>query len=105
MRTCMDGRFAFLFPGQDSQQVGMGLDLYRRFPVVRETFREASDLLELPVEELCFRGPPSELHKTEHGQPAVFGLVRSEEHTSELQSRPHLVCRLLLEKKKPFELE
>src|SRR3989442_2551993 len=74
MRTCMDGRFAFLFPGQDSQQVGMGLDLYRRFPVVRETFREAGDLLELPVEELCFRGPLSELHKTEHGQPAVFVL-------------------------------
>ena len=70
----MDGRFAFLFPGQDSQQVGMGLDLYRRFPVVRETFREAGDLLELPVEELCFRGPLSELHKTEHGQPAVFVL-------------------------------
>src|SRR5436305_6858633 len=30
----------------------------------------------------------------------IFGLLRSEEHTSELQSRPHLVCRLLLEKKK-----
>src|SRR6266498_4345913 len=32
--------------------------------------------------------------------PAQFGPIRSEEHTSELQSRPHLVCRLLLEKKK-----
>src|SRR3989449_4051514 len=35
------------------------------------------------------------------GIPAQFGQVRSEEHTSELQSRLHLVCRLLLEKKKP----
>src|SRR3989442_8971200 len=33
-------------------------------------------------------------------ETVVFGILRSEEHTSELQSRPHLVCRLLLEKKK-----
>src|SRR3989442_9012430 len=36
---------------------------------------------------------------------ARFGRVRSEEHTSELQSRPHLVCRLLLEKKKEKALD
>jgi len=70
----MDGRLAFLFPGQGSQQVGMGLDLYRRFAVVRETFREAEDLLDLPVEQLCFRGPASELQRTEHCEPAVFVL-------------------------------
>src|SRR5436305_12093976 len=38
-------------------------------------------------------------------QPGRQGLLRSEEHTSELQSRPHLVCRLLLEKKKKINLE
>src|SRR3989442_15221274 len=39
-----------------------------------------------------------------HGDPLGEAvLIRSEEHTSELQSRPHLVCRLLLEKKKKFE--
>lgn len=70
----MDGRLAFLFPGQGSQQVGMGVDLYRRFAVVRETFQEAEDLLDLPVAQLCFRGPASELQKTEHCQPAVFVL-------------------------------
>src|SRR5262249_23251173 len=70
-RTCMDGRLAFLFPGQGSQQVGMGLDLYRRFAVVRETFREAEDLLDLPVEQLCLRGPASELQRTEHCEPAA----------------------------------
>src|SRR3989442_11562965 len=52
----------------------------------------------LPVAELG-RGP------LRVGQPVIavgnpYGLNRSEEHTSELQSRPHLVCRLLLEKKK-----
>src|SRR5690554_6962591 len=36
----------------------------------------------------------------QHRQPRMAGQTRSEEHTSELQSRPHLVCRLLLEKKK-----
>src|SRR5690554_7280315 len=46
-------------------------------------------------------------HKVEHAsfsffvarKPVLYGRIRSEEHTSELQSRPHLVCRLLLEKK------
>src|SRR5436305_7914199 len=37
-------------------------------------------------------------------RPALTGKARSEEHTSELQSRPHLVCRLLPEKKKPLSL-
>src|SRR3989442_8564264 len=36
-------------------------------------------------------------------QPSMVSVFRSEEHTSELQSRPHLVCRLLLEKKKKYE--
>src|SRR5690554_7769542 len=41
------------------------------------------------------------LMRNAEGLPvSFFGLFRSEEHTSELQSRPHLVCRLLLEKKK-----
>lgn len=70
----MDGRLAWLFPGEGSQQVGMGLDLYLRFAVVRETFQEAEDLLDLPVEQLCFRGPASELQRTGHCQPAVFVL-------------------------------
>src|SRR5690554_7157831 len=56
-------------------------------------------------------GLPIENHKRNHPQPVVRSrscaqrrkgnvVKRSEEHTSELQSRPHLVCRLLLEKKK-----
>src|SRR3989442_13321019 len=43
---------------------------------------------------------PRDGRLTEHGADLVVGELRSEEHTSELQSRPHLVCRLLLEKKK-----
>src|SRR3989442_6044848 len=43
-------------------------------------------------------------HAGPHSLEAVVGVQRSEEHTSELQSRPHLVCRLLLEKKKNTHL-
>src|SRR5690554_7671589 len=52
--------------------------------------RHISDKLECRMTLIIFRQISSHLHRT----------IRSEEHTSELQSRPHLVCRLLLEKKK-----
>src|SRR3989442_2670513 len=52
----------------------------------------------------ALRRPRSSFHRSRHGRPRLGALGtrpgRSEEHTSELQSRPHLVCRLLLEKKK-----
>jgi [acyl-carrier-protein] S-malonyltransferase len=70
----MAAGLAFLFPGEASHKVGMGLDLYMRFPAVRDTLQEAEDLFGLPIEQLCFRGPASELQQTEHGQPAVFAL-------------------------------
>src|SRR5262245_64670013 len=44
--------------------------------------------------------PPTALTAPANGRPTTFGTVRSEEHTSELQSLRHLVCRLLLEKNK-----
>src|SRR5690554_7547354 len=65
-----------------------------------EWMRAAADALEADVDELA------RLITVEMGKPIaqsrgeVLKCVRSEEHTSELQSRPHLVCRLLLEKKK-----
>ncbi len=70
----MAARVAFLFPGQAAQYVGMGKDLYRRFPEVPATFREATELLELPLVELCFDGPAAELQRTENCQPAIFTL-------------------------------
>lgn len=61
----------FLFPGQGSQQVGMGKDLHDAVPRVRELFAEASDALAMNFEQLCFEGPESLLVQTENVQPAI----------------------------------
>jgi [acyl-carrier-protein] S-malonyltransferase len=55
---------AFVFPGQGSQNVGMGKDIYERYPVAREVFQEASDALGYDVADLCFNGPIEELNRT-----------------------------------------
>lgn len=66
------GRIAYLFPGQGSQFVGMGLDLYQNYPIARKVYDEADDILGFRLSRLCFEGPQDELDKTENTQPAVF---------------------------------
>lgn len=61
----------FLFPGQGSQQVGMGKSLYDRYPSVRRLFEEASDTVKKDFAQLCFEGPADTLVKTENAQPAI----------------------------------
>jgi [acyl-carrier-protein] S-malonyltransferase len=61
-----------LFPGQGSQSVGMGKILFENFPVARETFEEASDILKVNFKRLCFEGPESDLQLTENTQPALL---------------------------------
>lgn len=65
-------KLAFLFPGQGSQSVGMGHDLYERFPVARAVFDEADAALEFHLSELIFSGPEETLKLTEHTQPAIL---------------------------------
>jgi [acyl-carrier-protein] S-malonyltransferase len=63
---------AFLFPGQGSQTVGMGRDLYDHFPTARAVFDEADAALGFPLSKLIFEGPEDQLKLTEHTQPAIL---------------------------------
>jgi len=64
--------FAFVFPGQGSQSVGMLSGLAGRDPVVRETFDEASAALGYNLWQLAQEGPAEQLNKTEFTQPALL---------------------------------
>lgn len=65
---------AFIFPGQGTQKVGMGKDLWDNFSLAKETFAEANQTLGFDLEKLCFQGPLEELTKTEIAQPALLTL-------------------------------
>jgi [acyl-carrier-protein] S-malonyltransferase len=63
---------AFLFPGQGSQHVGMGQDLYESDPMAHAVFDQADNQLGFPLSQLCFEGPLDELTDTLNQQPALF---------------------------------
>ncbi len=65
-------KVAYVFPGQGSQSVGMGLDLYNSYPSAKGVFDEADASLGFSLSRLCFEGPEEELTKTHNVQPAIL---------------------------------
>jgi [acyl-carrier-protein] S-malonyltransferase len=68
----MSQSFAFVFPGQGSQQVGMLSDLAEHYPLIGETFAEASEALGYDLWALVNQGPAEDLNRTEKTQPALL---------------------------------
>ncbi len=64
--------FSVIFPGQGSQSVAMGKDLYEKFSTVKDLFKEADDILDFSITKLVLEGPKEKLDLTENTQPSIF---------------------------------
>jgi len=64
--------FSVIFPGQGSQMIGMSKDLYDKYSLVQNLFKEADDTLGFPLSNLILNGPKEVLDLTENTQPAIF---------------------------------
>ena len=61
-----------LFPGQGSQSIGMGKQLFDNFDYLRPLYSQADEILNFKLTKLIFEGPEELLNQTEYTQPAVF---------------------------------
>ena len=63
---------AFLFPGQGSQYVGMGKDLYEKYEEVKKVYDDVQKILNIDIKKLSFEGPEEELNQTKNTQIAIL---------------------------------
>jgi [acyl-carrier-protein] S-malonyltransferase len=66
--------YCFVFPGQGSQLVGMGYEVYQAFPAAKEVFKEVDDALGQKLSKLIFEGTLEDLTLTENAQPALMAV-------------------------------
>ena len=87
----MSKKIAFLFPGQGSQAVGMGKDLYDNFAAAKNVFDTADATLGKSVTTLCFEGPEDALKQTVNTQPSIvtMSIAAMEALKSELDITPN----------------
>jgi [acyl-carrier-protein] S-malonyltransferase len=79
---------AYIFPGQGSQNPGMGKDLFDNFPEAVRLFEELNDALHFSVSQLCFEGSAEDLQLTENTQPAIFSVSAAALRTMEAAGFP-----------------
>lgn len=65
-------RVAFMFPGQGSQDIGMGKAFYDAYPEIKEMYQEADEVLKLSISDIMFNGPKETLTATQNAQPALL---------------------------------
>ena len=65
------GKIAFVFPGQGTHYVGMGMELAARYPEASAVYEQANEVMKLDIRRLCREGPEAELVKTENSQPTI----------------------------------
>ena len=87
-------KIAFLFPGQGSQAVGMGKDLYENFDAAKNVFDTADKTLEKSITKICFEGPEEDLKLTINTQPSIvtMSIAAMEALKSQLNIEPSFVA-------------